>query len=77
MATKHHIEYGIRYIKENYEQISIRLKKGERDRYKQAAEALGLSVNQLFITAVEEFIAEHLADYTQRTAEQEPTPPAD
>ena len=49
-----------RYIKENYEQLSIRLKKGERDRYKRLAEQLGVSVNQLFIQAVEEFIAERI-----------------
>ena len=49
-----------RYIKENYEQLSIRLKKGERERYKALAERLGLSVNQLFIKAVEKYLEENL-----------------
>ena len=62
MATKRHIEYAQKYIHENYEQLSIRLKKGERIRYKTAAEKLGVSVNQLFINAVEQFIADNLAE---------------
>lgn len=49
-----------RYIKENYEQLSIRLKKGSRDRYKALAERLGLSVNQLFIQAVEQYISDNI-----------------
>lgn len=48
--------------RDKQEFIQLRVHQGERDRYKQAAEALGLSVNQLFITAVEEYISEHLAD---------------
>lgn len=49
-----------RYIKDNYEQLSIRLKKGSRERYKSLAERLGLSVNQLFIKAVEKYLEENL-----------------
>lgn len=51
-----------KYMKANLEDIKIRVKKGERDRYKRLAEKLGVSVNQLFLQAVEEFIAEHVAD---------------
>lgn len=51
-----------KYMKANLEDIKIRVKKGERDRYKHLAEKLGVSVNQLFLQAVEEFIAEHVAD---------------
>ncbi|MGN1109235.1 MAG: hypothetical protein ACI4RK_07610 [Oscillospiraceae bacterium] len=51
-----------KYISTHYEHIAIRVKTGERDRYKHLAEKLGVSVNQLFLQAVEEFIAEHVAD---------------
>ncbi len=54
-----------RYISEHYEQLSIRLKKGERDRYKAAAASLGVSVNQLFINAVEQFIADNVDKLTK------------
>lgn len=60
-----------RYVANHYDQIKITVPKGERDRYKHAAEALGLSVNQLFITAVEDYIAEHLAEPIPSPTEQE------
>ncbi len=49
-----------RYRSKHYDHISITVPKGERDRYKNAAERLGVSVNQLFINAVEEIIADRL-----------------
>lgn len=64
MATKRHIEYAQKYIHDNYEQLSIRLKKGERDRYKAVAEQLGISVNQLFVQSVERFIEDNLIKET-------------
>ncbi len=51
-----------KYNAKAYDQIKLVVKKGERDRYKRLAEQLGVSVNQLFLQAVEEFIAEHIAD---------------
>ena len=48
-----------KYMKANLDDIKIRVKKGERERYKSVAEKLGLSVNQLFIKAVEQYISEH------------------
>lgn len=48
--------------RDKQEFIQLRVKQGERDRYKRLAEKLGVSVNQLFLQAVEEFIAEHVAD---------------
>ena len=51
-----------RYVASHYDQIKITVPKGERDRYKRLAEKLGVSVNQLFLQAVEEFIAEHIAE---------------
>ncbi len=49
-----------RYRSKHYDHISITVPKGERDRYKCAAEHLGVSLNQLFINAVEEIIADRL-----------------
>lgn len=49
-----------RYMAKNYDRINLAVPKGSRDRYKSVAERLGISVNQLFIQAVEEFIAERI-----------------
>lgn len=51
-----------KYVSSHYDQIKITVPKGERQRYKAAAEQLGVSVNQLFINAVEQFIADNLAE---------------
>lgn len=51
-----------KYVASHYDQIKITVPKGERARYKVAAEKLGVSVNQLFINAVEQFIADNLAE---------------
>lgn len=60
MASKNQIDYGIKFIKEKYDQIVIRIPKGERDRYKALAARLGLSVNQLFVQAVERYIEDNI-----------------
>lgn len=49
-----------RYISKHYEQIIIRIPKGERDRYKALAARLGVSVNQLFVQAVERYIEDNI-----------------
>lgn len=49
-----------RYVASHYDQIKITVPKGERERYKALAEKLGLSVNQLFIQAVEAYIADNI-----------------
>lgn len=49
-----------KYMRENLDDIKIRVKKGERERYKSLAARLGISVNQLFIQAVEQFISDHI-----------------
>ncbi len=51
-----------KYNAKTYEEIKLRVKQGEKNRYKRLAERLGVSVNQMFLQAVEEFIAEHIAD---------------
>ena len=51
-----------RYRSKHYDHISVTVPKGERDRYKSLAARLGLSVNQLFVQAVESYIADHIDD---------------
>lgn len=41
------------YMKEKYDVISIRVPKGDRERYKELAKARGLSLTQFFIQSVE------------------------
>ena len=45
-----------KYIKNNLEDIRIRVPKGHKEKYKIAAKAAGLSVNKFFIDAAEEKI---------------------
>lgn len=49
-----------RYRSKHYDHISITVPKGERDRYKSLAARLGVSVNQLFIQAVEQYISDNI-----------------
>ena len=45
-----------KYIKNNLEDIRIRVPKGHKEKYKIAAKAAGLSVNKFFVTAANEKI---------------------
>ena len=45
-----------KYIKNNYDQIMIRVPKGDRERYKDLAEEQGKSLNSLVIELIEEKI---------------------
>ncbi len=45
-----------KYIKNNYDDIKVRVPKGLRDKYKAHAEALGKSLNQLIIDLLNESI---------------------
>lgn len=49
-----------RYVSKHYDQIKLTVPKGERDRYKALAARLGLSVNQLFVQAVEQYISDNI-----------------
>lgn len=60
-VSKAKLESNARY-RGKQEFIQLRVGQGERQRYKAAAELLGVSVNQLFINAVEQFIADNLAE---------------
>lgn len=46
-----------KYQRENLEQINFRVRKGEKQKYIDAAAAAGLSVAQFFISAADEKIA--------------------
>ena len=63
-VTKAKLASNARY-REKQEFIQLRVGQGERDRYKAAAAALGVSVNQLFINAVEQFIADNVDKLTE------------
>lgn len=61
-VSRKQMDYTQKYIHDKYQQVSIRMPRGQRDRYKLAAEKLGLSVNQLFVQSVEEYLSAHLSD---------------
>ncbi len=46
-----------RYAAKTYDTVRVLVKKGEKDRYKEAADKMGVSLSQLFVQAVEEFLA--------------------
>lgn len=48
-----------KYQRENLEQVAIRVKKGEREKMKQIADAAGLSLAELIRQAVSEYAAAH------------------
>lgn len=60
-----------RYVSKHYDQIKITVPKGERDRYKALAARLGVSVNQLFVQAVEQFIADNIGTLDDSAAATE------
>ena len=45
-----------RYVKEHLDDIKIRVPKGQREKLKTVAFEMGISMNQMFIKAVEEYI---------------------
>lgn len=47
------------YNDTHYDQILIRVKKGKRDEYKQAAAERGIGFMEMFRVSVEEFIQNH------------------
>jgi NRPS condensation-like uncharacterized protein len=50
---------GAQYIKDNYDYIRINLPKGEGEEIKAYAQARGMSVKQLMLTALEEYREKH------------------
>ena len=45
-----------KYVKAHLDDIKIRVPKGQRERLKAVALEMGMSMNQMFIKAVEEYI---------------------
>lgn len=43
----------VKYISNNYDQISVRIPKGSRERYKEFAEKRGTSLNSLIVELLE------------------------
>jgi len=58
--TKRQTIASAKYNAKTYEEIKLRVKIGEKDRYKALAARLGLSVNQLFVQSVEQYISDHI-----------------
>lgn len=50
---------GAEYLKGHYDYIRINVPKGERDSIKEYAQSQGLSVNKLFLIALEEYMQNH------------------
>lgn len=46
-----------KYIRENLEEIKFRVRKGEKDKYRVAAERAGMSMARFFLGAADEKIA--------------------
>lgn len=51
-----------KYMKMHLDDIKIRVKKGEREKLKAIAAEMGMSMNQMFLTAVQEYIARNYKD---------------
>lgn len=47
------------YLKEHYDYIRMNVPKGEREKIKEYADSLGMSVNKLLLTALEEYKKNH------------------
>lgn len=61
-----------KYMKNNLDDIKIRVKKGDREKYKEFATANQMSLNTLFITAVDTYISqnEHSSKFNSYTEEK-------
>ena len=47
------------YLKDHYDYIRMNVPKGEREKIKEYADSLGMSVNKLLLTALEEYKKNH------------------
>ena len=66
--TKRQTIASAKYNAKTYEEIKLRVRIGEKSRYRALADRLGLSVNQLFIQSVEEFISEHIDELGEQSS---------
>lgn len=59
-GMKKKLNYIQDYNKRMYDRAELKLPRGEKARYRAAADSLGLSFNALVITAVEEYVSKNL-----------------
>lgn len=50
------IDASGRYLAKNYDRINLAVHKGDREKYRKFADDHGMSLNKLFITAVDKYI---------------------
>ena len=60
MATTKKATYDAEYKKAHYDNVVLRVYKGKREEYQQAAQDLGIGFWDLLQSGVEEFIASHI-----------------
>ncbi len=58
--TKASGELARKYCRDHYDDIKIRVPKGERQRYSECAKNCNMSLNRFFIQAVDKYIDENL-----------------
>lgn len=63
--TKRQTIASAKYNAKTYEEIKLRVKIGEKNRYKTLAAQLGISVNQLFVQSVERYIEDNIDKLTE------------
>lgn len=66
MASQARLDANRRYREKAYDRISIDVKKGKRDEYRQAAEMRGMSLAGILQTSVEEYIKNHPVEGKER-----------
>ena len=59
MASQARLDANRRYREKAYDRVSIDVKKGTRDEWKQAAAVRGMSLAGILQSGVEEYIANH------------------
>lgn len=58
-AYANKLEYIQRYNAEHYEKISVQVRKGTRQHYKDMADSMGLSFKEFVVSAMDEYIENH------------------
>lgn len=56
-----------KYVKTHLDDIKIRVPKGEREKLKAISAEMGMSMNQMFLTAVREYIARNYKSEKQKS----------
>ena len=64
-------EITARYVKSHIDDIKIRVKKGEREKLKAIAAEMDMSMNAMFLKAVEEYIEKNYKPENQEKCAKE------